>query len=102
MYVKEYCRSKRPLAARKPRGLYVAKNPKVLVTEQDLVMREAAQRLQEMPEFIAFVQQQLKGALLKGHDIGRAYEDVVRRWDGQVDFSRDPAVRECVTAVFRA
>jgi hypothetical protein len=102
VYVKEHCRSKRPLAVRKPRKSDVAKQTKVLVTEQDLVMREAAQRLQEMPEFITFVQQQLKGALLKGQDLDRAYDDVVRLWDGQVDFSRDAAVRMCVTAVFRS
>ena len=65
-------------------------------------MREAAQRLQEMPEFIAFAQRRLKGALLGGDDIDRIYTAVVRSWDGQVDFSRDAAVRKCVKAVFTA
>lgn len=105
MFVKEYCRSKTRGPARKPRGRPDAKTslpPERLVTEQDLVMREAAQRLQEMPEFITFAQQHLRGALRMGQDLDRAYDAAMRLWEGQVDFSRDASIRRCVTAIFRS
>ena len=76
--------------------------PGTLVTEQDLVMREAAQRLQEMPDFISYAQQRLKGALLGENDLDRVYTAAARTWVGQIDFSRDVSVRKCVKAVFTA
>ncbi len=104
VFVKEYCRSKTRGPAKRPRGRAgkVPAAPQQLVTEQDLVMREAAQRLQEMPEFISFAQQHLRVALRMGQDLDRAYDAAMRLWDGQVDFTRDAAIRRCVTAIFRA
>ena len=103
VYVKEYCRSKTRESGRKSKiTVKVSAQPRALVTEQDLLMRDAAQRLQEMPEFIAFAQQHLRGALLVGGDVDKEFNHVLRAWRGRVDFSRDAAVRRCVTAVFRS